>query len=517
MSLFALMRRFTIQLRMYVAILIVMVLLLCVGGAGLWGLLNNEREAENYQRASFTEVKLLGDMRHALGQVRLQERNMLLLIKDEDAMQRERNGWLHAVAMLRKGATAMLDGVEDEDNKVLRQLLEQLTAYEKSFDSKLSELKGVANNHEAIALVDEATAMAEQIDERLDEVDKIMRQESESARQTQLANVKTTMLLFAAAVCLALLIVVPTTILNQQAICRPLIEARSLAQAIAQGQLNNRADTKGQDEPADLLRALMQMQQSLSDMVSRVRVSANAITLASTEIAAGNMDLSSRTETAASSLQETANSMEHLTSTVQHSASSALQANALAMGAAEAARRGHDVVDSVVSSMDEIDHTSKRITDIIGVIDGIAFQTNILALNAAVEAARAGEQGRGFAVVAGEVRSLAQRSANAAREIKQLITTSSEKVAAGTGLAHSAGQAMQEIISSVERVSNMISEISSAASQQSTGITQVNQSVSSLDHMTQQNAALVEQAAASASSLKEQAQSLDQSVAVFQV
>src|SRR5690606_16944813 len=242
---------------------------------------------------------------------------------------------------------------------------------------------------------------------------------------------------------------------------------------------------------------------------------ADSIAVASSQIASGNMDLSSRTESTASSLQQTSNSMEQLTGTVQHSAESARQANALAQGAATAAHRGNSIVTEVVSNMDEIDSTSKRINDIIGVIDGIAFQTNILALNAAVEAARAGEQGRGFAVVAGEVRSLAQRSATAAREIKQLILASGEKVASGTRLVHDAGTAMQEIITSVQRVSDIIDEISSASTQQSQGIGQVNQAVSDLDHMTQQNAALVEQSAAAAASLKDQAQSLTQAMAAF--
>ncbi|MDE1998813.1 MAG: HAMP domain-containing protein [Burkholderiales bacterium] len=326
-----------------------------------------------------------------------------------------------------------------------------------------------------------------------------------------------TMSWFVAAVILSILIVAPLTILNQISICHPIERARQMALGIAQGNLEHRMAIFGSDEPAQLLAALNEMQESLKSIVGEVRHSADSIAIASTEIASGNMDLSSRTESTASSLQETASSMAQLTETVRHSADSASQANQLASGAAHAAERGSAIVSEVVNNMGEIDSTSKRINDIISVIDGIAFQTNILALNAAVEAARAGEQGRGFAVVAGEVRSLAQRSATAAKEIKHLILASSEKVESGTRLVHDAGAAMQEILSSVQRVSDIISEITTASNEQSHGIGQVNQAVTSLDQMTQQNAALVEQSAAAAASLKDQASKLTQSMAVFRI
>ncbi|HET6786607.1 MAG TPA: methyl-accepting chemotaxis protein, partial [Aquabacterium sp.] len=240
-----------------------------------------------------------------------------------------------------------------------------------------------------------------------------------------------------------------------------------------------------------------------------------SISTASAEIATGNMDLSSRTENTASSLQQTASSMEQLTGNVQQSAQAASQANELATHAAQVARRGGTLMNDVVSSMAEIDTASRRISEIITVIDGIAFQTNILALNAAVEAARAGEQGRGFAVVAGEVRSLAQRSATAAQEIKTLILASSEKVSSGTHLVNDAGTAMQQIMDSVQRVTSVIGEISHASGEQSSGIVQINQAVNQLDQMTQQNAALVEQSAAAAASLKEQVLRLNESIDTF--
>jgi len=298
---------------------------------------------------------------------------------------------------------------------------------------------------------------------------------------------------------------------------RPLAQANDLAARIAGGDLSAQGTVTRGDEFGDLLRSQYAMSEALAGVVQQVRHSTDSIAIASAEIATGNHDLSSRTEQASSNLQETAAAMEQFTSTLQQSASSAQQASGLAASATGVARRGGDVVTQVVSTMEDIHHSSKKIADIIGVIDGIAFQTNILALNAAVEAARAGEQGRGFAVVAGEVRSLAQRSAEAAKEIKQLIGTSVERVEAGSRLVRDAGTTMEDIVRSVQRVNDMIGEITAAASEQSAGVGQVNQSVGQLDQMTQQNAALVEESAAAAQSLREQAEQLARTVSVFKV
>ncbi|MGD9835962.1 MAG: methyl-accepting chemotaxis protein [Piscinibacter sp.] len=302
-----------------------------------------------------------------------------------------------------------------------------------------------------------------------------------------------------------------------RSVTSPVREAVQAAEVIASGDLTHRVDSQRGDEFGDLLRTIGRMQESLRNLVGQVRASTDSIGTASVEIATGNQDLSSRTEQTASNLQQTASSMEQLTGTVKQSADSAAQANQLAASAAEVAQRGGSVVSQVVSTMDEINASSKKISDIIGVIDGIAFQTNILALNAAVEAARAGEQGRGFAVVASEVRSLAQRSAEAAREIKGLIGASVDKVEAGSRLVSDAGSTMNEIVASVQRVSDIIGEITAAAAEQSDGIGQVNTAVTQLDQMTQQNAALVEESAAAAESLKEQAQRLAQVVATFRL
>jgi methyl-accepting chemotaxis protein len=303
----------------------------------------------------------------------------------------------------------------------------------------------------------------------------------------------------------------------QRRVVKELNQAVALSEAVAQGNLTVQEQGAGDDEIGDLRRALGRMVVGLRGSMHTVRQATDHIGTAAQEIATGNTDLSQRTELAASSLQQTASSMEELTSTVRQTADSARTANQLAASASAVAQRGGEVVAQVVATMDEINASSRKIAEIIGTIDGIAFQTNILALNAAVEAARAGEQGRGFAVVASEVRSLAQRSAQAAREIKGLIGTSVEHVETGSRLVGDAGNTMNEIVASVQRVSDMIGEISAATGEQSAGIGQVNSAVTALDQMTQQNAALVEQSAAAAESLKEQAAALSAVVNAFQL
>jgi methyl-accepting chemotaxis protein len=300
-------------------------------------------------------------------------------------------------------------------------------------------------------------------------------------------------------------------------VAQPLASLQKAVGAIAEGDLSQSVSSNRNDEIGSLIQDTERMRQRLATTIGTVRNSVDSIGTASTEIATGNLDLSQRTEQTASNLQNAASSMSELTGTVRQTADSARTANQLVQSAVSAATRGGEVVGQVVTTMDEINAASKKISDIIGTIDGIAFQTNILALNAAVEAARAGEQGRGFAVVAGEVRSLAGRSAEAAKEIKALIGNSVERVENGAKLVQTAGTTMGEIVSSVQRVQDIIGEISSAATEQSEGIASVNTSVVQLDQMTQQNAALVEESAAAAESLKEQAQRLVEAVAVFRV
>ncbi|HIV71821.1 MAG TPA: HAMP domain-containing protein [Candidatus Aquabacterium excrementipullorum] len=360
----------------------------------------------------------------------------------------------------------------------------------KAFDAVSASLKALASYNDNMANVDGKAVAA-----------------------MQRASLEGTIGLFAVAFGLSALL----CFLISRAIANPLEQAVQVAQAVAEGDLTRETRAQGKDEVAQLMHALGQMVARLRSVVSEVRNGVESVSTASSQIAMGNADLSQRTEEQASNLQQTAASMEQLTSTITQNAEAAAQASHLASRASEAARKGGDVVSNVVVTMNDISGSSRQISDIIGVIDGIAFQTNILALNAAVEAARAGEQGRGFAVVAGEVRTLAQRSAQAAKEIKQLIGESVQKVEAGVELVSSAGKTMGEIVGEVKRVSDLIGEISAASREQSQGVSQVGDAVQQLDQVTQQNAALVEEAAAAADSMKQQATHLAQVVSVFKV
>ncbi|MFC5430146.1 methyl-accepting chemotaxis protein [Paraburkholderia denitrificans] len=340
---------------------------------------------------------------------------------------------------------------------------------------------------------------------------------SDAARDDAASTYRTSLEATVTLIAIAVVFGIFMAILITRSITNPLQTAVTIAQTVANGDLTSRIEISGRDETSLLLRALRTMNTNLANLIASVRNSSESIATGAAEIATGNTDLSSRTEEQAASLQETASSMEELTATVRQNTESAKQGNMLAANASEVAVRGGDIVGRVVETMHDISDSSARVAEIIGTIEGIAFQTNILALNAAVEAARAGEQGRGFAVVAGEVRTLAQRSAVAAKEIKELIHASVERVDAGTAQVDEAGRTITDVVSAVRRVTDLMGEISAASHEQHTGIEQVSQAVVQMDQVTQQNAALVEQASAAAQSLAEQAGGLRDAVSAFKV
>jgi methyl-accepting chemotaxis protein len=402
-----------------------------------------------------------------------------------------------------------------EERKLAESIVQVLRTYSRDFAAAIE-----------IGTVDFNTGMSsmQSVDAKLQAVlkdlhalvqieERLARESYDSARSA-FENV---VLAFLAVLALSLVVSAAMTILMSRVIVRPLRKAIVAAGRIAGGDLASDIHVAGRDETAELLRALADMQNNLRSLVAEVAAGARTVADTSGQIAQGNADLSQRTEEQASTLEETASSMEELTSSVTQNAQNARQASERAVNASEVARQGGQVVGQVVSTMDGISQASRKIVEIIGVIDGIAFQTNILALNAAVEAARAGEQGRGFAVVAAEVRNLAQRSATAAKEIKGLIGDSVDKVQAGTRLVDAAGRTMEQIVGSVKEVSDLLAEIAAATQEQSSGIGQVNTAVAQMDGVVQQNAALVEQAAAATESMKQQAAALLDQVSRFDV
>ncbi|MDZ4355698.1 MAG: methyl-accepting chemotaxis protein [Variovorax sp.] len=515
----ALMRQFSIRTRMMGAIGVVLMLLVLVGGAGWWGMGRLHALNEAFVENAFEETLTLSRLQVALGDMGRFEKDMIIAYEKPEEVVKIKASWQASREEAQRQLEHMLKGEEDEDNVLVRQMQEQLTQYVAAVEPVTRQLESNGYDSATVAnrMLNRAHANYGDLLKSLKRTEELLMAEAASARQAGQEANQQTLMLFGLAVALAALVVVPTTLSNMRSICRPLDDAQRLASAIAQGDLTRPVQVEGKDELASLMQALGHMQASLARIVGEVRSSTDSIGTASQQIASGNQDLSSRTEQAASSLEETAASMEQLTSTVRQSADAARQATQMAVANAEVAVRGGQVVGQVVTTMDEINHSSKKISDIIGVIDGIAFQTNILALNAAVEAARAGEQGRGFAVVAAEVRNLAQRSAQAAKEIKGLIETSVGKVEDGSRLVAQAGSTISEIVANAEKVSAFISDITTAAGEQSDGIGQVNVAVTQLDQMTQQNAALVEESAAAAESLKDQASRLAEVVRVFRL
>jgi methyl-accepting chemotaxis protein len=503
------------------ALVTVLVLLIAaVAAAGELGLRRIALLGSGLVEKDFPASQLIGGVRTDLLQLRGHEKDLLIQLGDAEAMQKHTLSWQVSEKSLR-ARLAQLDEMAASLG-----IAEPLATLHKSFDAYAqvfgkvsagvlaSEFDTPLSAHRAMGAArdgsDAADAAAGKIVEVLD------RRVAADAQALIDATSATT--LGVALVCL-LGVVLGTGLgwLIARSITRPIQQAVAVAQRVAAGDLSSRIEATSADETGRLLAALKVMNDSLVRIVGTVRSSSDSIATGSAQIASGNADLSQRTEEQASALQQTAASMDQLGSTVRANADNARQANQLALNASTVAVQGGEVVGQVVVTMKGINDSSRKIADIISVIDGIAFQTNILALNAAVEAARAGEQGRGFAVVASEVRSLAQRSAEAAKEIKGLITASVERVEQGTALVDRAGSTMTEVVNSIKRVTDIVGEISVASAEQSSGVSQVGDAVTQMDQVTQQNAALVEQSAAAADSLKQQAQQLVAAVAVFQL
>ncbi|MCV2369993.1 methyl-accepting chemotaxis protein [Roseateles oligotrophus] len=492
-------------------------LIAAVATVGIIG--NNRSEAAIHE--------IVNDNMHGLGLVNEMSESVhivsrvtrsLILLSDKTLLEEEakkidaaRTKYAHASAEMEK-----MDASAEE--KALQAKVREAAEVARPLNSQVMALARADQDEQARELLLGKASPATKIwQDRMDDL--LAFQEHETAGDAaaafaQAAFVARVMLgAVAAALCLAGLL----GWLITRSIVRPIMRAVQVAQTVAAGDLSSVIEVTGRDEVAQLLQALEDMNISLLNVVSEVRDGSESIATASAQIASGNHDLSQRTEEQAANLEETAASMEQLTATVRNNADTAAQANRVAIAATTVAQQGGLVIGNVVRTMDEINTSSKKIVDIIGVMDTISFQTNILALNAAVEAARAGEQGRGFAVVAAEVRALAQRSAASAKEIKQLIATSVEKVEAGTQLVASAGSTMTEIVMQVGRVNDLIAEISASTVEQTSGIGQINEAVVQLDQVTQQNAALVEEAAAAAQSMSQQAGNLVQTVGVFKL
>ncbi|MDR3006004.1 MAG: methyl-accepting chemotaxis protein, partial [Acidovorax sp.] len=458
MNVFALMRMFTIRLRMLGAIAVVLLLLGMLGGAGMWGMFRIQSMSQDFRTTSYEKVQHLSQLRASLGLVRQYEKDMIIQYENPERVTKAKALWAQGLEQVKTVAQKFVTEVSDADDPVVQELMQRMDNYQKMFEPVVRQLEANGYDTATIAYRMGGKAMAEltEVETLVQKLAQVLQDEAEAAQQREITAAEQTKWLFLLSVVITVLVVAPLTLLNMVSICRPLEAARRMALAIAEGDLSQQIQVEGKDEVADLQNALKKMRHSLNHMVGQVSDASGNIATASQEIATGNSDLSSRTEQTAGNLQQTVASLMQLTSTVQQTASSSQLANQLASSASDTASRGGAIVQQAVQSMQDISASSRKIGDIIGLIDSIAFQTNILALNAAVEAARAGEQGRGFAVVAGEVRSLAGRSAEAANEIKRLIQTSVTAVDGGVRHVEEAGKTMQEMVDGVRRVGDII-------------------------------------------------------------
>jgi len=510
--------KLTLRFRLIATLAVLGLLIAAIGVLGIYGMRSNHAALEQVYSNQLASSIAINNSKNFLNRARFGLDRAVFhpdapdvaktIARAKGFIDDANKSWQTYLAMPRDGEEAILaKTLETERTRYINDgMLALATAIEQGNSERIEALS-----------MKEMTALYGVFDKASVALDDYQLTTARHGFEASLALFTTLMWAAGLSVVFGLVLAIVSSVLLLRAIMRPLEQAIGHFDAMAHGDLSTTVVVDRQDEMGALLKGLASMQEQLSGTVRSVRDSSMSIATASAEIAAGNMNLSGRTEQQASSLEETASSLEELTSTVQHNADNVRQANNVARSASEVAIRGGKLVGDVVETMSAINASSKRIVDIISVIDGIAFQTNILALNAAVEAARAGEQGRGFAVVASEVRNLAQRSAAAAKEIKELIGTSVTNVEAGTALVDSTGTTMNEIVSSVKRVSDIMAEILAAGEEQTSGIGQINEAVSLMDQATQQNAALVEEAAAATGALQEQAQALQQMVSVFKV
>jgi len=513
-------KNLSIRLRLVLLGLSAVLSIVCIGGFCLYSQRAFSQQFSRYAANDVESLAQIAHLRAGVGNLRRFEKDMLINIGDAEAFGKYIASWKKAFFVVNKSSKEIQAlQVPEETRTALGVIDKEIEVYRAGIESLIARVaaKELKATTEANAALNGVKASIHKVDEELDRLTDLIGTDSEVAALAVVDRSKLVQMVLGGVMLLGVLGVGAYTVLSIRSILRPLHESIVASARIAGRDLSQPIESNGHDETAEVLRGMQAMQAALREVVGHVRSSTESIVTASHEVAAGSHDLSGRTEQAASNLQQTASAMEELTASVKNNAESARQANRLALDAAQVAHRGGGVVGDVVDTMDRISASSRKIGDIIAVIDGIAFQTNILALNAAVEAARAGEQGRGFAVVASEVRTLAQRSAEAAREIKALIGASAESVEAGSTLVANAGATMKEIVGSIERVSQIVSQISNATEQQSTGIAQIGGAITSLDEMTQQNAALVEQSAAAAQSLQQQADELSRSVAVFKL
>jgi methyl-accepting chemotaxis protein-1 (serine sensor receptor) len=514
--------QWTIKAKLITGFGVLAAIVVVVSGMSLRALSESTEGFSNFIHGVNARAEVAGNVRTAVDRRAIAARNLVLVSTAEDlALEKAEVFRAHEDVQARlKQLKELIANAKDTTDRA-RALVRDIDSVETRYGPVATDIVSLAlagKRDQAIQKMDdECRPLLAALVKATDAYASYTRERQEQLVQAHQADYATQRNVLACVSIGAVLLAIMAGLVITRSITLPIGTAVDVARTVARGDLSSRIDVHGRDETSHLLSALRDMNGRLTEIVGKVRDSSGSVASAAKQIAAGNVDLSQRTEAQASSLQETAASMEQLTSTVKQNVDNAQHAKALASTASEVAYKGSTVVSEVVSTMHDISEHSNRIADITGIIEGIAFQTNILALNAAVEAARAGEQGRGFAVVASEVRSLAQRSSTAAKEIKELIVSSVERIHDGSTLASEAGATMTEVTQAVARVTHIMEEIAAASVEQQRGIEQINQAISQMDEVTQRNAALVEEAAAASQSLQDQGQELNAAVSFFRV